>query len=239
MKKLISLALIVMMICTLSVTSFAAVTDVNDNKPMWRDICHVSYDQIWPAADSNAASANTNNLDAITFTGELADRGQVELFGWISCTKKVESFSYSINGAAPIVDENAKKTAEPAVLNAAAGTPSNQGIYPDADGGIVRFDVVAPLAEGSQLIEAIVNYVDGTSEVFWAIVATRGEATELPEGVLDGSTAGDGSGTTGDKPTNPNKPATNPETGDVAVVAIAAVAALALAGVVVCKKARV
>ncbi len=187
MKKLISLAIVVMMVCSLSLTSFAAKTDVTNNYEVWTDICHVSYDHVYPEP-----SAVEGEIGKMLEKTVPAEREDIKLFGWIACAKPIQSFSYSINGGEMVYDDvependsdlpDFKFATEQGVLDAPAGKTTLDGRYPDRDnGGITRFYIIVPLQEGSQLVEASVNYTDGTSEIFWALVASRGTPTDISD----------------------------------------------------------
>lgn len=225
MKKIVSLALVAMMICTLAISTFAAATDVNNNKDAWKNLAHVSYDEqknfdgtsnVTIAGPDKTADEKKALMDAHTIA---ADKEGMIFWGWVGAKKEIKGFSYSINGGEAVTDATFTVAAEAAVVNDAK---SKGGDFAS------RYKVKVPLAAGTQMVRVIVDYADGTSETFWACEATRGTATEYTD---NGATEiGDGSGSTDDK---------NPATADVAVVVIATVATVALAGVVVSKKVRV
>ncbi len=203
MKKLISLLLTVTMICSLSLTAFAAVTDID--KTAWVNICHVSRDQIFYGGADNLVNAEITVPDGREF---------VKLWGWIACSKPIKGFYYRVDGGEKINDTldpgddavaGYKYATGDDVLNAAAGKTDSLGNYPDRDnGGITRLYVIIPAQQGTHLYEAFVEYEDGTEEAepIWKVVATKGEATELPP---YGSEDDDGTdaGTTPDTDTNP------------------------------------
>ncbi len=218
MKKIVSLALVAMMICTLAISTFAAATDVNLNKDAWKKLTHVSYDEIqnYDASAFVTIGGDADKRNAVTLD---AGKEGVVFRGWVGATAEIKGFSYSINGGEKTTDATFTQAAEAAVVTAANGTGATVAS---------RFNVKVPLAAGSQMVRIFVEYTDGTADNFWACEATVGDATEYTD---NGTTEiGDGSGSTDDK---------NPATADVAVVVIATVATVALAGVVVSKKVRV
>lgn len=225
MKKLVSLALVVMMVSALAISTFAAGTEVNFDKEKWGDnVAHVSYDEIKNYDDSSNVVISQDAAKSRAVTFEAGKEGAI-FWGWVGAKKNITGFSYSINGADKVTDATFKYATEQAVVDAAKG----QG---GVDGS--RFKVKVPLSAGTQLVRVFVDYEDGTSDMFWACEATVGQATDYTD--AEANVPGDGQGSTDDK--NPEQEPSNPATADVAVVVIATVATVALAGVVVSKKVK-
>ncbi len=151
-------------------------TEINGNKDAWEHICYVGYDAIFYGGNDFAVE---DNITA------PADREYAKLFGWIACSKPIKAFYYTIDGGEKVYDTIEPESAEDLpdfkfattddVLAASMGKTDKYGNYPDKDnGGITRFYIIAKIETGTQLIEAYVEYEDGTSEPFWAVIATRG-----------------------------------------------------------------
>ena len=203
MKKVIALVIVAVML----VASVSAAADFTTNAaPFTGNIVHVSYDEVRNADDSTnivcgGASANINTPTFATgATGGI-------FWGWVSTSVEIAGFSYSINGGEKVTDAAFKWDTEQAVIDAGPGEFDS------------RYKVPVPATEGTQLVRLYVDYVDGTSDIFWTAEFTVGEASEYVDGAA------------GEEPDAP-------DTADAAIVVAAAVAAIALAGVVVCKKAN-
>lgn len=208
MKKVLTLALAIVMVFALCLSASAAfdkATAGDDCKATWTNTVHVSYDEIRNGDDTGhvVCGDNVDNTFAVLF--ESGATGCI-FWGWTSASAEITGFSYTINGGEAVTNPDFTVEAEPAVVNAGPG---------DYDS---RMKIAVPLTEGTQLVRCFANYASG-AEMIWMAEITVGEATTYTDAAAGSDV-------------------TPPATSDAAVVVIAAVAAIALAGVVVVKKVR-
>lgn len=146
----------------LTVGEIPATTDVNNNKSEWKNVTHVSYDEIRNYDDSTnvVVGGNKAKMDAISLP--YGSQGII-FWGWMGATKEITGFSYSINTAEPVTDASFKVTAEAGVVSAAQGTGATSAS---------RYKVKVPLIGGESTVRVYVNYADGTSEAFWVCNAS-------------------------------------------------------------------
>jgi hypothetical protein len=213
MKKILAIAITILMVAVLSVSAFAElraeIAAANGENPK---LVHVSYDEVRfiDAEGKENGSIMCGGEEANILTPAFGDDKYVAgvvYWGWASANgSNIKGFSYAIDGGEKVTAESFKWDTEQAVIDAGPGEFDS------------RFKVVVPAVKGENKATVYVDYEDGTSEVIWIATATVANGPEK----------------TADQPQQP----TNPGTADASVIAIAAVACVALAGVVVAKKVR-
>ena len=167
MKKLLAVLLIVAMVATMSVVSFADYTIPYEN------VIHVSYDEIRPGivCGTDSAKINTPSL------GEAAATEGATFWGWVALKKEFKGFSYKLNGGEAVSLASFIYQPEQGVINAAKAIAVSKGHEGDVYAS--RFLVVVPVTPGTNEVEVFVDFTDGTSEVFWkSTVAVAGEIQE-------------------------------------------------------------
>lgn len=141
----------------MTVGELPATTDVNNNKSEWKNITHVSYDEIrnYDGSANVTVGGSKAKMDAISLP--YGSEGII-FWGWMGTTKEIKGFSYGIGTEEPITDASFKVEADSGVVGAAKGTGATSAS---------RFKVKVPLIGGKHLVRVYVDYTDGTREAFW------------------------------------------------------------------------
>ena len=210
MKKILAIAIVVVMTVALCLTA-SAIHNAEDTTAVWmnKDQFNISWDTLYVNGVSHMdlgwgadGSANGKLADHQPLSG--ADIDTFTIRGWAGLKDgKVAVWGYRVNEGTAVFDETFTKPTEDAVIGA---------------GGDSRFEIVVPVnkATAPTLITAVAKDEAG-NEYDFIEFSLNGQYTAAP-----------------DQPDQPD----NPGTADAAVIAIAAVACIALAGVVVAKKGK-
>ncbi len=164
MKKLISIALVVMMVCSLASLALAvnaapADTSINLDATKYPTVLHLSADEIKNSANDSTLALIGGSKDKMSKLTVAEDVTSVYFWGWICSSKVIEGFAYSIDGGADVSEAAFKHEAEEAVLAAAADFGATD---------VSRFRVTVPVAANTVTNVAIkIIYEDDEQETFW------------------------------------------------------------------------
>ena len=208
MKKILAIAIVVILTVALSLTAFAK--------------SHVSPDQVTNVAgagaepEKNLAKFGGNSAELTELgdiSAKLSENNTIFLWGWYSTDEgQIEKFGYRF-GTGDAVIASEKYDTQDDVINA-----GKQLVSENADSS--RFLIEVPVVKGENVeLYGVAKLKDGTTVDFWKLTYTSTVGAD-PDAQQQGG---------GDD---------NPGTADAAVIAIAAVACIALAGVVVAKKVK-
>ncbi len=142
---------------------------VNGSTEIWNDIAHVSYDLIknYDESENVIIGTDTNKTKNIAIVPEMLG---VIYTGWIATAKEIEGFSFSIDGGAVVSDSVFLVEPEQDVITCATN-------YTTCDGRAVadvnRFVISVVTPNETQIVRLYVNYIDGTSELFWVSCVTK------------------------------------------------------------------
>ncbi len=153
MKKILSLILVVAMIAAMGIVTAAA-----DGATV-----HTSYDLVQTLSGTQFIFANGTGNDNIgDVTSSVATGDALYVAGWHASTAEIESFGYSINGAAVVW--NAGWMVEPAqpVVDAATSMGASD---------VNNFAIAIPFASGEVTVELYAK-AGGSEYVMWTIKYT-------------------------------------------------------------------
>ena len=217
MKKILAIAIVVVMTAALCLTA-SAIHNPDDTTTVWfdRETLNISWDTIYVNGVSHidlgwGNDGSAHQVLAANYPASAADIETFTIRGWAGLKDgTVAQWGYKINEGSPVFDDGFTREAEDPVK---------------AAGGDARFEIVVPVNNSAEpiLITAVAKGEDGNVYDFieFSLGGQYVAKADDPE------------------PTQPSDPTpTNPGTADASVIAIAAVACIALAGVVVAKKVR-
>ena len=212
MKKILAIAIIAVMTVVLCISASARYS---------LDRLYVNYNDRLVAEGEGQSSANPAEA---AYTIQAGDK--IYIIGWAVSDAGLDKIVYTVNGGSNIACVGGYRD-RPDVANAfslpaEAGVGAGFGFDKAEDGGMLELTGIDRLKAGTYEIVIKALFKDGSEEIFDTTTGGGlGVFTLTVEGEIQG-----------EEPSEPSP------TSDAAIIAIAAVGCVALAGVVVAKKAK-